>query len=147
MYDDFSLPYMHQKPIFSLLSCSLQAPERISGKNNFLQFFTQRVVCCFVCPTCCVSSNLETCRQLMANPNEYVFVLENREGELEQYVKNDILMYSSTQLRTCPRCRTFSEQTKNRIFWRQGHFCWPVAHSFLEDSYFSCRACFSASNP
>ena len=43
MYDDFSLPYMHQKPIFSPLSCSLQTPERISGEK-ILKFFTQRVV-------------------------------------------------------------------------------------------------------
>ena len=38
------MEHMHQKPIFSPLSCSLQAPERISGKNIFLKFFTQRVV-------------------------------------------------------------------------------------------------------
>ena len=44
MYDDFSLPYVHQKPIFSPLSCSLQAPEPISGENTFLKFLTQRVI-------------------------------------------------------------------------------------------------------
>ena len=111
------------------------------GKKKF-EIFHPKGRFCFVWSTCCVSSNIEACRQLTANPNEYVFVLENRE-----YVKNDILIYSSNQLRTCPHCRTFSEQAKNRIFWRQGHFCLPVAHSFLEDSYFSCRACFPASNP
>ena len=43
MHDDFSLPYMHQKPIFSPLSCSIQVPLRISGENIFFEIFTQVV--------------------------------------------------------------------------------------------------------
>ena len=54
-YDDFSLPKRHQKPIFSPLSCGLQASERNSWqiclcnfllKGLFLLFVSRRLSFC-----------------------------------------------------------------------------------------------------